>query len=199
MIKAFLFDYDGVITAQTKDINHALQLADLLKVSEEEAQKLFDYFWPQYLRGKMTDQDIWQYLHAKTGVAVPLDKQDIWKKWDQFHPLPSMVKLVAWLKSQGFVVGLLTNVTPTTALAIEKHGGYDGFDFVIRSYQAGFAKPDPEMFKLALDRLPGIQPHEVVFVDDRASLLPAAQRLGLQTVHATDEQSTIAAIKQSIA
>ena len=199
MIKAFLFDYDGVMTKLTPDINHALQISQLLDIPENEAQKLFDYFWPNYLRGKMTDDQIWEYMHSQTGKLVPKDKRNIWKRWDQLYPLPAMLELVASLRQGGYTVGLLTNVTPTTASEIQQNGGYDGFDFVIRSYEVGFAKPDPGMFKLALNHLPGIRPGEVVFIDDRAPLLPAAQALGLQTIHATDEQTTIAAIKQIIA
>jgi epoxide hydrolase-like predicted phosphatase len=196
MIKAFLFDYDGVITKLTPDINHALQISQLLDISEAAAQKLFDHFWPKYLRGKMTDDQIWEYMQSQTGKLVPKDKRNIWKRWEQLDPLPSMLQIVADLRKNGYMVGLLTNVTPTTASEIQQHGGYNGFDFVIRSYEVGFAKPDPGMFKLALAQLSGLLPSEIVFIDDRASLLPAAQSLGLQTIHATDEQTTIATVKQ---
>jgi phosphoglycolate phosphatase-like HAD superfamily hydrolase len=44
MIKAFLFDYDGVITKLAPDINHALQISQLLGVSESELKNYLTIF-----------------------------------------------------------------------------------------------------------------------------------------------------------
>jgi HAD superfamily hydrolase (TIGR01509 family) len=48
--------------------------------------------------------------------------------------------------------------------------------------EEGVAKPDARIYQLALMRL-GVQPHEVVFVDYKASNVEAAQQLGMHIVH----------------
>jgi len=55
-------------------------------------------------------------------------------------------------------------------------------DLMIFDGEEGIAKPDVRIYQLALMRL-GVQPDEVVFVDDKESNLEAAQRLGMHTVH----------------
>ncbi len=61
---------------------------------------------------------------------------------------------------------------------------------VVISDQVGLRKADREIFALTLTRLelPGDQ---CVFVDDVARYLPAAQALGMATIHATDPATTV--------
>jgi len=55
-------------------------------------------------------------------------------------------------------------------------------DLMLFDGEEGVAKPDARIFQLALTRL-GVQPHEVVFVDDQERNVEAARRLGMYTVH----------------
>ena len=182
MIKALLFDYDGVITAQSSGTKPSELLAKLLEMNREDVDTLFMALWPGYLRGRLSDTEFWQRVESQSGKKVPLEKRNIWTKWYQLKPLPQMVELVKELRAEGHPVGLLTNVTPTTEEDVRAHGGYAGFDFVIQSCKIGFAKPDPEVYALALKQLNGVEPHEVVFVDDRERCLTPARELGIHTI-----------------
>jgi putative hydrolase of the HAD superfamily len=55
-------------------------------------------------------------------------------------------------------------------------------DLMLFDGEEGVAKPDTRIYQLALMRL-GVQPHEVVFVDDKERNVEAAGRLGMSTVH----------------
>ncbi len=55
-------------------------------------------------------------------------------------------------------------------------------DLMLFDGEEGVAKPDARIYQLALMRL-GVQPHEVVFVDDKERNVEAAGRLGMHTVH----------------
>lgn len=55
-------------------------------------------------------------------------------------------------------------------------------DLMIFDGEERVAKPDARIYQLALMRL-GMQPEEVVFVDDNECNIEAAQRLGMHTVH----------------
>jgi HAD superfamily hydrolase (TIGR01509 family) len=52
------------------------------------------------------------------------------------------------------------------------------FDVLIWSYQHNMAKPDPAIYKLALERL-GTPPEETLFIDDKQPNIDAARALGL--------------------
>jgi 2-haloacid dehalogenase len=61
------------------------------------------------------------------------------------------------------------------------------------------AKPDPAIFALMWaeieKHLPGIQPQEVVFIDDNAKNIQAATTLGWNAVHHTNAEQTEARLR----
>jgi len=190
-IKGFLFDYDGVITAQSGGNNPSELLANVLSLNSEEVGGLFMSFWPAYLRGKISEEQLWQMIESKTGQTISADQRGIWTKWEQLQPQPEMVNFVHEIRSQGYPAGLLTNVTPTTEEEVRSHGGYDGFDFLVRSCKVGYAKPDKEIYDIALKKFNGLKPEEVVFVDDRERFLVPARALGMHAILAVDAEQII--------
>jgi HAD superfamily hydrolase (TIGR01509 family) len=61
------------------------------------------------------------------------------------------------------------------------------FDDVVVSAEVGMAKPRPEIFRLAADRL-GLAPEACVFVDDWDKNVEAARAVGMQAVlHRVDQ------------
>jgi len=61
------------------------------------------------------------------------------------------------------------------------------FDVVIDSSSVGMRKPNPSIFRLALERLGGVAPERAVFLDDYASNVQAAVKLGLRGVLVGDD------------
>ena len=55
------------------------------------------------------------------------------------------------------------------------------FDGILRSYEAGVMKPDPEIFRMVTERF-GIRPEDTLFLDDSQSSLDAAAALGFHTL-----------------
>jgi putative hydrolase of the HAD superfamily len=54
-------------------------------------------------------------------------------------------------------------------------------DVIVYSHEVGLAKPDPAVFRLTEQRL-GVEPHEIVFLDDQERHVAAARRVGWQAV-----------------
>jgi putative hydrolase of the HAD superfamily len=194
MIKAFLFDYGGVVTAGGNGVELPARLAKILAVTYDEAFQLLHPAWDDYCRGKLSDPEFWDALQQKLGSPIPSEKRHIANKWEIMQPIPEMLELIKDLKSKGYRVGLLSNTIPATAEDIRKHGGYDLFDFTVLSYETGYTKPDPEIYQIAMDNLPGIEPSEVVFLDDQEKCLPPAQALGIQTIFVENPVQAIAAV-----
>lgn len=64
--------------------------------------------------------------------------------------------------------------------------------FIVSSF-VGFRKPDPTIFKIALD-IAQVAPHEIVYIDDREMLAEAAGKMGLQCLWHRNYTGTKAAL-----
>lgn len=93
-----------------------------------------------------------------------------------------MLSLIKELKCNDFKVAVLSNVIKPTYDIVNEAGYYDLFDEVIASCKVGYAKPEEEIYKIALDRL-SVDAEESIFVDDKQRCLGPAKNLGFQTVH----------------
>jgi putative hydrolase of the HAD superfamily len=64
----------------------------------------------------------------------------------------------------------------------------------------GLRKPDPRIFRHALERLGGVAPERAVFLDDWAGNVAAAQRVGLHGVVVGDPpDAALAALERLLA
>ncbi|HMH70396.1 MAG TPA: HAD-IA family hydrolase, partial [Candidatus Saccharimonadales bacterium] len=70
-------------------------------------------------------------------------------------------------------------------------GGYDRFDFHVKSCEVGYAKPELEIYEIAMKHLKGLKPEEVVFTDDRERFLVPARAMGMQAILATSSHQVI--------
>ena len=69
------------------------------------------------------------------------------------------------------------------------------FDQIVISGEVGLRKPDPEVFRMAADRL-GLPPGDCVFVDDLASNIQAAEAVGMHGVLHEAAPRTIAELER---
>jgi epoxide hydrolase-like predicted phosphatase len=181
MIKAILFDYGGVMTDVDRDSISA-RLAQILEIPDEDAKSYMQLGWGDYIRGQISGDTFWERIQNASETIVPPEYRTIWNEWDKMKPLPEMSELVSDLKARGLRVGLLSNVFPHTAIDIRNHGGYSMFDFTILSCDVGYAKPDKQIYDIAMSKLSGIDPKEVIFIDDQERCLVPARDMGIHTV-----------------
>lgn len=69
------------------------------------------------------------------------------------------------LKRRGYRLGVISNADGTVERLLRDMGLLGHFEFVIDSTSVGVEKPDPRIFRMALERM-GIEPHEAVYVGD---------------------------------
>lgn len=192
MIKAFLFDYDGVMTAGADNMIPARSLATNLGIPYDQASAWLANSSDEYSTGRLSDEEFWQRIETQYGRKVTNEQKDIWFEWSELTPLPNIVELVRSLRQGGFPVGLLSNILPPIADTIRTYGGYDGFDFIVLSHEVGARKPDQKIYEVALANLPSVQPNEVAFFDDTIKCVSAATQLGISAWHVSDHAKTIA-------
>jgi epoxide hydrolase-like predicted phosphatase len=67
-------------------------------------------------------------------------------------------------------------------------------DLIVYSHEEGIAKPDTRIFALTCERL-GVQPGEVIFVDDAEPHIAAARACGIYAILFSNTQQAIAEIE----
>lgn len=89
---------------------------------------------------------------------------------------------MALLKKDNFTIGLLTNAT-RRAVSVNTELGLQPFlDFIVTSEEAGVEKPDPAIFRLALDKA-GVKADEAVHVGDQYEIdIAGARATGIKPV-----------------
>lgn len=78
---------------------------------------------------------------------------------------PGTAESLARLRAGGIRLAVISNSDGRAAAALEAGGLLDQFEFVIDSGEVGVEKPDPRIFRIALERM-GIDPAEALYVGD---------------------------------
>lgn len=98
------------------------------------------------------------------------------------RPYPDAAPLLAELKGRGYRLGVIANQNPGTEERLAAWDLLQYFDVAAPSAELGVAKPDPAIFRWALDRA-GCAPGEALMVGDRLDNdIAAAKALGFHTV-----------------
>jgi len=195
MIKAVLFDFGGVLTESGKSGFTGSIMAELYGVSVEELNIGKDHALMR--RGKEDDNELFERLNKQYGKQVTT-QMFVDRAQSTFKPSQSVYDLAAQLRAQGIKTGLLSNIFTMNAQRLRADGWYDGFDPVILSCEEGYAKPDPEICDIAI-RKTGVQPAEILFVDDQAKCIGPAQKLGFKIVVAKTPDQIVTDVKSVIA
>jgi putative hydrolase of the HAD superfamily len=71
---------------------------------------------------------------------------------------------------------------------------YEFIDAFVSSCFVHFRKPDEDIYRIALD-ISQVRPEEVAYLDDRKMFVEVARNLGIQGIHHTGYESTVAMLK----
>ena len=195
-IKAVIFDFGGVLV-RTGDLSPRQHLAARLGLSYDEISQLV--FESESARratlGQITTQQHWDSVRKKLGLSpeelpsVPL------QFWGGDALDTGLVEFIRSLQP-AYKTGLLSNAWDNLRAVLEN--GYkiaDAFDEIIISAEVGMAKPDPRIYRLALQRLDTV-PGEAVFVDDFAENVEAARAVGVIAIHFANPAQVRAELQQ---
>jgi len=84
-----------------------------------------------------------------------------------------------------YKIGIVSNVMADYLYLILSKDDLKLFDDVVLSYKAGVAKPESEIYELALRNL-GVKPEEAVFIDDQERFVEAAKAVGMKGIYFQD-------------
>ena len=100
---------------------------------------------------------------------------------NDIHLYADSLPAVQALREHGVRTALVSNCSHNTRAVVERLGLEAAFDAVILSFEVGAQKPEPEIYRLALERLGITKPSRAVFVDDQADYCDGAAAIGMQT------------------
>jgi HAD superfamily hydrolase (TIGR01509 family) len=92
-----------------------------------------------------------------------------------FELYPYALEILKTLKEMGIEVGIISNAFPSARKILEQTGLIELFDekHLILSCEYNSIKPEAGIYKEAITRA-GVEPNEIVFIDDRESFLGQA-------------------------
>ncbi|MEC4614083.1 HAD family hydrolase [Tsukamurella tyrosinosolvens] len=134
-------------------------------------------------------------LRTRTGEPVHPDGV-LRRMFARIQEDPAMWELAEDLRAAGVPVAIVSNswgggnLYPRERLAAL-------FAPVIISEEVGLRKPDPAIFRLALERL-GVPPERAAFIDDATPNVDGAAALGIHAIHHTDPGTTRTALRDLV-
>ena len=204
MIKAVFWDFGGVITTSPFDsFNIYEEKRNLPKdlIRTINSTNPDNNAWAKLERSEIDQEEfdsLFEVESRQFGHSVP-GKQVLTLLKGQIRP--EMVKAIREIKDK-LIQGCLTNnIQSTEDQELEKDNVGTAisetnqeimglFDFVFESSKENVRKPDPDFYKLACQK-GGVNPHEVIFLDDLGINLKPAKALGMKTIKVVKSKNAL--------
>ncbi len=149
--------------------------------------------------GSLTEAQLTERYAAALGMSASQTAKFTAEMWDWYCGVldADMVSFAASLRPR-FRTGILSNsVAGARREEQARYGFGELVDVVIYSHEAGVAKPDPQSFRLLCSEL-GVQPAELVYLDDVPGHIEAACELGIHGIVHVHTPDSIAAVEALI-
>jgi putative hydrolase of the HAD superfamily len=184
---AVLLDlYDTIVWSEWARLRDLI--ASQARVDERALLKAFDQTRPARGVGAYADAaaDLRAVLEAAGVDPTPervggLAKMERTELESGVHLYDDVFPALATLQEAGVRTALVSNCSHSTRPIVDRLGLEGVFDAVILSFEVGAMKPDPSIYRTALERLGGIAPGQAVFVDDQPDYCDGAAAVGLAT------------------
>ena len=184
--RVVFFDVGGVLASNGWDRHARRRAADRFDIDLEEFQDRHDFVSNSFETGELDldaylDRTIF-YRDRPFGRAVVVEFM-----LEQTHPFEESLAIAAEVAAGGrFLLATLNNESRAlNEHRIETLGLRDHFAMFLSSCYLGVRKPEPEIFRIAIDVTQSL-PEECVFIDDRELNLECAALEGMHTIHFTD-------------
>jgi len=186
MIKAVLFDLDGVLVS-TDEYHYR----SWVKIAKEEGFDFFDHEFNHQFRGVARMECVEILTRASGRTFTPEQKQEIADRKNRYFSeslaavtpdelLPGALNALKELKRRGIKIAVASN--SRNAKPIIRQVGIEPYlDAIVDGHEIENSKPDPEVFLLAAKNV-GVPPANCIVVEDAVAGLEAARRAGMRAL-----------------
>ncbi len=193
-IRAVFFDLGGVIV-RTEYQTPRQQLAERLGMEYDDLSRIvFDSETGRLAAvGAVTPQQHWEAVMKR----LKRPREEMTTIREEFFAGDIVDRqLVDYIRSlRGkYKTGIISNAWSDLRENLVREKIDDAFDYIVISAEVGVAKPDPKIFRIALEQA-GVSPNEAVFVDDFDFNIRGCEEAGMKGIHFKDAQSTLEQLK----
>lgn len=194
--RAVLVDVGGVLLTHALPRTVAVWAPRLACPPESLLAAVFGCGDDLVLVGRMSEAHWWDVVARRLGVdaATAADlRRDMESAGDWDDGLLRCLRKIRGVA----MTGVVANAWPHLRARLAEDGIEDLLDEVVLSCEAGYAKPDPRVFTLTLERL-GVAPGEALFIDDMAENVGAAEKAGMSGHLHRSSAATVSRIQRFV-
>ena len=185
MIKAVLFDFDGVLTIdKTGSTTITNYISQVCRIPAEQVRKSYYKFNKRLLYGEITHREMWEEFCADLGQKI--DYAVLIDSFRYTRLDERMLDLVRRLKERYFIGMVTDNKCDRIETILEYRGLGQCFDAVAISAKVHSGKENSGIFEYVLDALK-VKAEECVFIDNSRKNLIVPEQMGMATVYYDDE------------
>ncbi len=180
MIKAVVFDLGGVVFQNGTKL-FLEELSKQYNLGHEFVNSVVNgKAGDMYREGKITRDEFWERVSKELGIIVNIDELE--SAWINKYTLIEETKeIIDELKKEYRLFYLSDNVRERVQQINTKHNFIEWFEGGIFSHEVGVRKPHPDVYKAAIQKI-GVDPSEIVFIDDKEKNLKPADELGMNAL-----------------
>ncbi len=194
-IKAVFFDLGGVIV-RTEFQAPRQQLADQFGMEYDDLNRIvFDSeTGVRATVGEISSEEHWAFVIQR--LKRPASELEAIREAFFAGDIVDRTLLDYIRSLRGkYKTGLISNAWSDLRKFIIREKFGDAFDAMIISAEVGAAKPDPKIFKIALEQF-GVSPKEAVFVDDVYENIKGCEKAGMKGIHFKDLETALQQLKK---
>ena len=193
-VTCLFLDVGGVLLTDGWDRRARKRAAKSFKFESTEMEERHHLIFETFEEGKLT---LDEYLNLVVFYKKrPFTRAQFRRfMFAQSRPFPDMIEMVAQLKVRhGLKIAVVSNeARELNEHRIRKFKLDRLVDFFVSSCYVHIRKPDPDIFRLALD-IAHTPPRQTVYVDNTPMFIEVAKGLGIRGILHTDCESTLAGL-----
>jgi putative hydrolase of the HAD superfamily len=189
-IKALFLDIGGVLLTNGWDRHARRRAAETFDLDYEEVDERHHLTFDTYEEGKLSlDEYLARVIFYRDREFSREDFKGF--MFAQSKPYPETITLISALKEHYnlHIAAVSNEGRELTSYRIKEFELGAFIDFFVSSCFVHYRKPDPDMYRIALD-IAQVAPEEVIYIEDRLMFVEVAQSMGIWGVCHSDFEST---------
>ena len=183
MIKAIVFDFDGlIIDTETPEFDTWQDVFESYGVVLERET------WESSIGLHSLDFNIYKHLAELSGQNIEREKvrprmrRRYLERIEENPVLPGVEEYIGVAQSMGLKLAVASSSSPGWAAGhLKNRGLLNHFEFVLDAGDVVNAKPDPELYTMSAERL-GVHAENALAIEDSVNGLTAAKAAGMRCV-----------------
>lgn len=198
-IRAVVFDIGGVLeldVIEQVEIGLDARWEQRLGLQPGELDRRMEPVWRAGSLGECTEEYVHQEMEKRLGMTPEQVAEYMREMWDWYCGRLN-VPMADFFRSlrPRYQTAILSNSFVGARREEQQRYHFDEMcDLIIYTHEEGVAKPNPRIYELACKRL-GVEPEEMLFLDDHPKNIAAAQALGIHAIHCRETEQAIADVQ----